>query len=287
MSPLLSRLSIAATALLWSTGGAAIKSSSLGAPAIAGGRAFFAAIALLLHDKSARQKPHRQVFLTALAYAATCILFVFANRLTTAATAIFIQNTAPVWVLLLSARVLGERATRAELYSVPISLAGCVLFFVDDLEGGHLAGNLCALAASLTYALLIVRYRQASRADGLSATVWGNLIIVVSMVPLAVIAGTWPSTRDLLGIAYLGLIQQALAATLFVRGIAGVSAVEGALLTLLEPMMAPIWAYLWIGERPGALSWVGAALILGATVGRTIASTRQTAKTEAQTDGSF
>src|SRR5437899_1988763 len=128
-----SRALIAGAALLWSTGGLAIKLSSLGAPAIAGGRALVAAVALFALIPSARGRWTIPVFGTALAYAATCMLFVFANTLTTAGNTIFIQNVAPVWVLLLSPMLLGERPTRAELISVPISLVGCGLFFAEGL----------------------------------------------------------------------------------------------------------------------------------------------------------
>lgn len=276
MSPLLARLSIALAALLWSTGGAAIKSVGLDAPAIAGGRALFAAIALFALIPDARRRPTKGSLLTALAYAATCILFVFANRLTSAATAIFIQNTAPVWVLLLGARLLGERASRAELWSVPISLAGCLLFFLGDFYAGHASGNLAAFAASFTYAYLIIRYRQQSSADGLSSAVLGNVIIVLSMAPLA-LSGPAPTTADVLAIAYLGVIQQAAAVFLFIRGVATVSALEAALLTLLEPMMSPVWAFILVHERPGLLAVLGAALILLATVARTIAAQRRPA----------
>lgn len=122
----------------------------------------------------------------------------------------------------------------------------------------------------------VIRYRQQSSADGLSSAVLGNVIIVLSMAPLA-LSGPAPTTADVLAIAYLGVIQQAAAVFLFIRGVATVSALEAALLTLLEPMMSPVWAFILVHERPGLLAVLGAALILLATVARTIAAQRRPA----------
>jgi drug/metabolite transporter, DME family len=265
------RLLIASAALLWSTAGAAIKVTSLGAPAIAGGRAVFAGLVLAILLPESRLWRSKAVWITALAYAITCSLFVFANTLTTAGNAIFIQNTAPVWVLLLSPRLLGERPTKPELLSVPLGLTGCLLFFLEDLGHGRWSGDLCALAAGVSYAILIIRYRKTTSAEGLAATVVGNAIIAVLLLPLA-FAGPTPSASDLGVILYLGVIQQALAAVLVIRGLRGVSALEGALLILLEPIMSPIWAFLLVGERLGPIAIAGAALVLLSTVWRTYAT---------------
>lgn len=260
-----SRLSIIAAAVLWSTGGAAIKLSTATAPQLAMGRAIVAAIAIFLAMPIARIRPNKRILLTALAYACTCTLFVFANTLTTAGNTIFIQNTAPIWVLIFGPALLGERATLWEKISVPVSLFGCLLFFLDDMSPGRLTGNLCAFAASITYALLIICYRKVSESEGLAATIAGNLIIAIVLLPIAARDPT-PTSRDVLVFVYLGAIQQAVAAVLFIRGIRGVSALEGALLTLFEPLLSPVWAFLIIGEALGSLALIGAGLILGATV---------------------
>lgn len=259
--------------MLWSTAGAAIKLSGASGAVLAGGRAVFAASALLLLLPIARRKPNAAILWTALAYACTCTLFVFANTLTTAGNAIFIQNTAPVWVLLLSPRLLGERPSKAELISVPIALAGCLLFFVEDLGHGRWIGDLCALAAGASYALLIILYRRTTTEEGLAATIYGNVAIAVAVLPFALGSGSL-SALDLGVIVYLGVIQQALPAVLVIRGLRGVSALEGALLILFEPVFSPIWAFLLIGERLGPLALTGAALVLCSTLWRVYASQR-------------
>lgn len=275
--PLRARLLIIGAALFWSTGGAAIKLSSATAPQLAAGRALVAGLVLYLLLPGARLPifslaarrtgATRRVLVTAVFYACTCTLYVFANTLTTAGNTIFIQNTAPVWVLILGPLLLGEVSTMAERVSVPICLLGCAMFFFDDLSPGRLAGNLCAAGASLAYALLIISYRKLSRDEGMAATVAGNALIVVVLGGAAV-HGPTPGARDLLVFGYLGAVQQALAAALFIRGIKGVSALEGSLLVLLEPLLNPLWAFLLVGERLGPLSLAGATLILCATLWR-------------------
>ena len=266
MSPNVSRLLIVGAAVIWATGGAAVKLCDASALHIAGGRAAFAALALLLFSK-ARRRPSRKTLPAACFYAITCTLFVWANTLTTAANTIFLQNVAPVWVLLAAPWFVGERAGRRELWSVPVSLVGSALFFIDDLSPGRLEGNVCALGASISYALLIMSYRKLSSEEGLAATVHGNFIVVAVAIP-AFISGAPLDGGDLAAFAYLGVIQQAGGALLFIAGIKGVSALEGALLTLFEPLLTPLWAYLAVQERLGPWAGVGATMVLAATVWR-------------------
>lgn len=202
-----------------------------------------------------------------LFYAATNVLFVFANTRTTAGATIFLQNIAPVWVLLLSPWVVGERPTRLETWSVPISLLGSSMFFAGELGQGQLEGNLAALGASLSYALLIMSYRALPPGAGLGATVAGSCLVVLLTLPF-VLGGPMPDSRGILAVVYLGAIQQGVGAILFIRGIRGLSAMEGALLILLEPLLSPVWAYFGVGEVMSGWGYVGGAVILGAALVR-------------------
>jgi drug/metabolite transporter, DME family len=267
------RLMIVAAALLWSTGGAAVKSATLSAPQIAGGRAVVAAIALWLAIPAARIRPNKRILIAAIFYAITAVLFVFANTLTTAANTIFLQNTAPIWVMFLSAKFLGEVPTRAEKISVPIALLGATLFFLDDYSGGRLAGNLCAIAASFSYAALLMSYKKLASAEGTAATIYGALLVAIGTLPFG-LAGLHPTPTDLGILLYLGVLQQAGAALCFIRGVRGVSALEGALLTLFEPLLSPVWAFIFVGEGVGWLGISGGSLILGATLWRIRAQRR-------------
>src|SRR5512139_985076 len=264
-----SRLLLLAAAALWSTAGAAIKSCGLDAIQIAGGRSLVAAAFLFLAARDARARPDRKVLLVGGAYAVTVVLFVVATKLTTAANAIFIQDTAPLWVLVVSPWLLGERPTRGELLAIPIFGLGLGLFFVDELSPGQVLGNLAALASGVAFALSIVGLRLL-RARGPAALVWGNVIAAAATLPLW---GSGPAATgaDLALLLYLGVFQLGLAYLCFSRGVSGTPAIEASLLVLLEPVLNPIWTFLFAGERPGPWAVAGGAVVLGATAWRTLA----------------
>lgn len=263
-----SRLLLLAAALLWSTAGAAMKLCQLSGWQIAGGRSLVAGLFLFLAVRDARRLPNAAVIATAVGYAATVTLFAVANKLTTAANAIFIQSTAPLWVVLLSPRLLGERPSRAELLTIPIYAVGLFCFFLDDLSPGQMLGNWVALAAGLAFATCIIGLRGIKE-RGPSALVYGNWISALVTAPLWLLEPT-PAVADLLVLAYLGVFQLGLAYLCFARGVAHTPALEASLLVLLEPVLNPIWTFFLAGERPGRWAIVGGSVVLGATLWRTL-----------------
>jgi drug/metabolite transporter, DME family len=264
-----SRLLLLAAAALWSTAGAAIKLCGLSGWQIAGGRSLVAAAFLFAAVPSARVRPTLRTLAVALAYAATVIQFVLATKLTTAANAIFIQDSAPLWVLLLSPWLLRETPTRGELFAIPVYAVGLGLFFLDDLSAGQVAGNLIALSSGVAFALSILGLRLV-RGEGPAALVWGNVLAAIIALPLW---PTGPAARplDLALLAYLGVFQLGLSYLLFTRGLERTPAVEASLLVLLEPVLNPIWTFLLAGERPGPWAMAGGAIVLAATAWRTLA----------------
>ena len=267
-----SRLYLLAAAVLWSTAGAAVKLSSLSAWQLASGRSLIAALVLALAIPSGRKLPSRRGLLAALAYAATVVSFIIANKLTTSANAIFLQDTAPLYVLLLSPLVLRERPSRGELAAVPVFLLGLSLFFLDQLNPGQLWGNVIALGSGVAFALCILGLRAVGE-EGSSVLVWGNLIAGFSVL-LPALGGPSPTALDLGLLVFLGVFQLGLAYTLFQRGLRETPAVEASLLILLEPVLNPVWTFLFTGERPGPWALVGGAIILLATAWRTLLGAR-------------
>jgi drug/metabolite transporter (DMT)-like permease len=263
------RLSLLGAAVLWSTAGAAIKLSSLTGWQIAAGRSLVAGVFVLLLFPEARRLPGRRVLLVAVSYAFTVVLFVLATKLTTAANAIFIQDMAPLWVLLLSPWLLRERPTRGELLAVPVYALGLSLFFLDDLSAGQRLGNWLALASGVAFAFSIVGLRLVSTA-GTGALAWGNLLAALAAFPFWR-QGPPPAAADLGLLLYLGVFQLGLAYVLFSFGLRGTPAVEASLLVLLEPVLNPIWSFLFAGERPGPWAITGGAIVLAATAWRTLA----------------
>lgn len=266
------RLFLLGAAVLWSTAGAAVKLSTLSAFQIASGRSLIAALVLLLAFPAGRRRPSPRALGVAVAYAATVVLFIIANKLTTSANAIFLQDTAPLYVLLLSPLLLRERPTRGELTAVPVFLLGLSLFFLDQLSPGQLTGNLIALASGVAFALTILGMRAVS-AEGSVVLVWGNLFAGLSVLVPA-LGGPTPTALDVGLLVFLGVFQLGLAYTLFHWGIRETPAVEASLLILLEPVLNPVWTFVFAGERPGPWAVVGGGIILLATAWRTVLGAR-------------
>jgi len=277
------RIQILAAACLFSTGGAAIKAIELGGWPIAGFRSGIAAAVLLLLVPAARQGWSWRVLPVGAAYAATLVLFVLANRLTTAANAIFLQATAPLYILLLGPLLLREPVRRSDLVFMALVGTGLALFFVGSempaaTAPDPAAGNLLAAASGLTWALTVIGLRWIGRAGSgmvspIAPVVAGNAMAFLACLPMAL---PMPLGRplDWILIAYLGVFQIGLAYLLLTTAIRHVSALEATLLLLLEPALSPAWAWLVHREEPSAWALAGGALIVTATLVRTWRTSR-------------
>lgn len=220
-----------------------------------------------------------RTMLVGAAYATTMLLFVLANKLTTSANTIFLQSTAPLYVLLLGPWLLGERNRLADLAVIAMVGTGLSLFFVGSEVPMRTApdpwrGNLLAVAAGLTWALTIMGMRWLGRDErpGQSAiapaVVAGNLIALLIALPLA-LPVTHARPVDWAIVLGLGTVQIGLAYIFLTHALTRVTALEAMILLLLEPALNPIWAWLIHGERPGAWPIAGGLLILGATILKT------------------
>jgi DME family drug/metabolite transporter len=275
-TPLSARLRVLAAAALFSSGGAVIKSVSLSGWQVASFRSVVAAVTLLLLMPEARRRPNPQVLGVGAAYAATMVLFVLSNKLTTAASAIFLQSTAPLYVLLLSPWLLQERVRPRDLVYMAVLAVGLGLFFVglDPVSAtapNPLLGNVLSVLSGMTWAVTIMGLRALGRAAGEggswgpAAALWGSIIAAVAcLVPALPVESSQPLDWGL--IAFLGVFQIAVAYIFLLRGLERVRALEASLLLLLEPVLNPVWAWIVHGERPGGWSLTGGALILLATV---------------------
>lgn len=282
-------------ALLFSTGGAAIKACDLTGWQVAGFRSGVAALALLILLPGARRRPSRGQLLVACAYAATLILYVLANKLTTASNAIFLQSTAPLYVLVLSRVWLDEPIRPRDLAFMAALGLGMALFFVGtepprktatDPFLGNILGACAAVGWAFTVAGLrwLARDEAASegRADGLAvgATVWGNVLVFVACLPFALpVERSTPS--DWGWVVYLGVFQIGVAYLFMTRSVRIVPALEASLLLLVEPVLNTVWAWWFHGEVPGPWAQAGAAIILLATLAHALRSTPAVPRPEA------
>ena len=272
------RLLVLAAAVLFSTGGAAIKATSLTAWQVASFRSGIAALAVLVMLRGARRRPDRATWLVGVVYAATLVLFVFANKQTTAANAIYLQGTAPLYILLAAPFLLRERVSRADVAFMCALSLGLGAFFMGQEPARQTApnpalGNMAALASGLTWAFTVMGLRWLGRrSEDPAATqpslVAGNVLACVLTLGLA-LPVEHLTARDLAILGFLGVFQIGLAYVCLVAGIRGVPALEASLLLLLEPVLSPIWAWLVHGEAPGHWALTGGAIIMVATTART------------------
>ena len=275
-------------ALLFSTGGAAIKACSLSSWQVAGFRSGIAAVVLYIFLPGARPSGKTgwtlRTWLIGAAYAATLILFVLANKLTTSANAIFLQSTAPLYLLLLGPLVLREPIRKIDLAVVSTVAAGAILLLLGSQVTASTSpnpgrGNSMALAAGVTWALTITGLRwMGKRPDhansGAATVIAGNLIAFALCLPMAIpvefARGQPELARDLAVLLYLGIFQISLAYVLLTRSLREVPGLEAATLLLIEPVFNPIWTWMIHGERPGAQALLGGVLIITAAFAGTV-----------------
>lgn len=261
---------VALAALLWSSSGLFIKVLPLGTLQIAFARSLVAALTMAAVVKARGGHPFaRPDALTlgcAVAYAGLLIFFVAATKLTTAANAIFLQFSAPIYLVFLEPWVTGRALQRRDQVAVVTCLAAMGLFFVGRLGVGTLAGNLLGVASGVCLALFsltlkLQRHRQPD-ADPIGAIILGNLLVAALCAPLA-LPGFHPNLPQAGILLYLGVFQIGIAYLFFNAGMKHLSATAAVLTGTLEAVLNPIWVFIGLGERPTPWAILGGALILG------------------------
>lgn len=263
-------------ALCWSLGGLLIKQVGALWPglAVAGGRGAIAAVFLLATNRGLRFNFSRDQLLGAVGYAACTITFCLATTLTTAANAILLQYTAPIWIALGGAWFLGERATRADWLTIIVVLGGMALFFADSLEFGHGRGDAIAVVSGVCFAGMTLALRKQKDTSASESIILGNGLAFLVGLPWIVRApaltgGAWVS------LALLGVVQLGISYWLYARAIKHVTALEAVLIPVIEPILNPVWVLIALGEKPSGLALVGGVIVLGAVTLRAAASVRR------------
>ena len=262
------------TALLWSLGGVLIKSIDLPPIAIAAGRSIIAIPVLLACPGRQRFTFSPAQIGGAIGYAATVALFVFANRMTTAANAIFLQYTAPIYVAIIGRWYLGERALPIDWWVIAVALSGIALFFLDHLTISGFWGNIAALVSGIAFALAVISLRKERSGSPINIVILGNMMVAIAGAPFLFHAPL-PHSRDVWLLLILGVVQLGLSYALYAEAIKHVTALEAILIPLVEPVLNPVWVMIALGERPGPWAIVGAALVLGAVLARGMAMMRK------------
>lgn len=267
------RLQVLAAAVLFSTGGAGIKVEAFSASQVSGVRSGIAALALLLWLRG-RLRWSPAAVAAGLIYAGTLTLFVASTKLTTAANAIFLQSTAPLYLLVLAPVVLHERFHRRDLVYLAAVAAGMVFCFVGRPDAMATApnpalGNLLGAASGLVWALTLLALRYVGRSDEsgaatMTAVVAGNAFACLVALPVAFPLPA-ASSGEWITLIYLGVFQIGLAYGFLTSAVRRLPALDVSLLLLLEPVLNPIWTWAVRGEDPGAWTIAGGAVIIAAT----------------------
>lgn len=253
-----------ATAVLWSFGGVLIKLISWNPLAIAGGRSALAAAIMLLVIRRRHLNCSFDQVGGAVCYAVNVVLFVVATKLTTAANAIFLQYTAPVYVAILGAYFLKEKVTRFEWLTIVGALFGMALFFFDRLTFASYWGNGLAILAGVAFAGMIIFMRRQKNEFPLGSIFLGNILAAIVCLPF--MFGPAPDKVGWLALAALGIVQLGLSYILYSIAIKRVTALEGVMVPMLEPVLNPIWVFLFLAEQPGRWAVPGGIIVIVSAV---------------------
>lgn len=260
----------------WSFGGLFSKLVPWNALTIAGFRALIAAIVLGAVRKSYRPANTFGTWLGAFGVMATSVLFIFANKLTSAANAIVLQYAMPVVVILFEAVVQHKKPSKLDAVSVLVVLLGVVLCFCQGLSGGGMLGNALAIGSAFTFAIVYLAARRPD-CDALSYSYQGNLIAALLVLYMPFDAGVTANAGHFIAALGMGACLT-LGYLFFSAGMRqGVSPVTAAIVSNIEPILNPTWCFLFLGENPGVLSIAGALVVLTAVTCYTVLSSRRQA----------
>jgi len=284
-------MALVVCALLWSTGGLLIKAVTWNPMAIAGVRSILGGLVILVWLRRPRFTWSLPQITGALSYAGCMILFVFANKLTTAANAIMLQYTAPLYAAVLGWIFLKEKATTIDWVTIVVVLGGMVLFFVDKLTIGGMEGNLLAVASGICFAVAMVSFRAQKDSSSIESILLSHVVTTVVCLPFLFqgvptfgVPGLSPKASLAFGIgglACLGIFQIGISSILLSFGVKYVSALQSLLTSMLEPIFNPVWVFLVLGERPGRWAFLGALVIVVAVTLRSVISLRSASRSAA------
>ncbi len=260
------------TAILWSMGGLFIKLVDWNPIAIAGSRSGISALVMLFYLKKPIRNFNRNKLIGGFLYALLMLLFVSANKLTTSANAILLQFTAPIWVALFCGWFLKEKTRIHDWFAVAAVMFGMTLFFVGDLGSGNMFGNFVAVLSGVAMAGVAIYLKLQSEGSPVEMTMLGNILTFLVAIPF--LFYVTPTLGSITGILILGVFQLGISYILYSLAVQHVSALEAILIPIIEPLLNPIWVFLFTGESPGPYAVWGGAIVIGSVVIRSLCQHR-------------
>ena len=272
-------LAVFLTAILWSSGGLFIKLISLDSMELSFFRCAIAAVVFALMFRKRILKLNSLALLNSFAYAAVLILFVLATKTTKAANAIFLQSTAPIYVLIFEPLLTKTKWERINIITIVVCFLGMILFFMGDLTPGDIKGNIAALLAGVAFAAFFLGMKKNEPQYGESSIFYGNVIVALICIPFITDMNSI-SVQDFAMVSFLGVFQIAFAYALFSYGLKRIIAVEASIISMFEPVLNPIWVFIGYGEVPSFYAIIGGIIIMAAITIRTLISNSDFIKTK-------
>lgn len=290
-------LALVICALFWSLGGVFIKYVNVNSFAIAGFRSLIAFITIAVLSRRLprffiKGDPKRTLYLwiSAVTYALTMTLFCVANKLTYAANAVLLQYTFPIWVIIFSPVLLGEKNSALDYISISGIAAGMLLFFAENIFGtpsGEFAetqvlGNFLAFASGITFGLTTLFQRKqqvaAVKAGDFSEDNSSNDAFMIAQIITALFGLPFvflmengiPDLRSVIFLLLLGTVQMGIPNVTYAIGIKKVRALSASIITMIEPLMNPVWVLIFAHEIPNPLCIAGGLIIIGFMIFREV-----------------
>ena len=262
---------------IWSTGGLFIKLTSLDAYQVTFFRSLLAAITVLLITRKNGLRINGFGVIASIIYATLLFLFVWATKHGTAANAIFLQYTAPIYILILAPFIIGEEFHLKDLITVVFCIAGMSLFFVGKLDVTAYQANIAALGSGIFLGLYIMLLRH-PKAVGMNSTItviYGNFLLAIVTAPSGIAALPTMTALDWFAVSFLGIVQIGIAYILFIKGVTGgTRPLDASIIGFIEPLLNPVWVFLFVGEQPSAWAILGGAIIITTVATHTLAQYR-------------
>lgn len=270
--------------LMWSTGGLFIKLTSLDAYQATFFRSLLAGVTVLILTRKHGLRINGFGIIASIIYATLLFLFVWATKQTTAANAIFLQYTAPIYILVLGPLVIGEKFHLSDLLTVIFCIAGMSMFFVGKLEIADYQGNLAALASGIFLGLyiMLLKHPKATGLNGTITVIYGNFLLALVTLPSGIAAFPVMTLKDAAAVGFLGIFQIGIAYILFIKGVTGgTRPLDASIIGFIEPLLNPVWVFLFVGEEPSKWAILGGAIIIATVITHTLKQYRSGQKVKA------
>lgn len=266
-------------ALLWSSGGLFIKLISLNAMQLSFFRCSIAALTFALLFRKQIFLFSKLTIINSIFYAIVLISFVIATKTTTAANAIFLQATAPIYVLIFEPIINKTRYEKINVITVAVCVIGMFLFFVGEIDPGQLEGNLVALVSGITFAAFFLGMKKNEPKYQHSSIFWGNILVTLICIPF-LFSLEMIEVTDVWMVSFLGVFQIAIAYAFFSSGLKRIYAVEASIISMIEPVLNPVWVFIGYGEIPSVTAIIGGLIILTSITIRSLITGAATIRTK-------